>query len=963
MLRTALACAVLLTGACTPASAATLSVEGSGPSRYILFQANPGEVNNLHVSAGSVSDPVAIDDFYGPTLAAGSGCEKTGVNTVTCPGAPSIRIELGDMNDGMTVYGGALPATIHGGDGSDTIIGLAGNDTLDGGPGDDTLAPGPGNDTVAGGDGNDTVSYGGAAGPLTAALGGKATDASSGAVDTLAADIENLTGTGGADTLTGTGGPNTIDDGGGNPDTINALGGDDHIALGGGSNGYIGGSVGDVVSAGDGNDSIQSMGAVTDTFNGGLGNDVINVNGWLPFGWDSGSQFDGGPGVDTFVAGPARQWGESLPVSISLDGLPNDGVVGSGSSNVMSTIENVTGTPAPETFAGSAADNVFDGGGGPDNFSGGGGADTVSYASRGGAVTVSIDGVADDGEAGEGDNIGLDIERVEGGAGDDVLASAPADEHFDGGPGTDTASYAARTDPVVASLRTGGGAAVEHDTFQGVENLIGGSADDVLSGDDGDNTLVGGPGDDEVYGLAGSDTVSYAARTATVWADIDGDADDGEATEFDLIATDIENLTGGTGDDLLAGDAHENVLVGGTGNDWIVGGLGADLLAGGDGFDFVSYSDRTDVVTADLAVAGPVNGEAGESDTLQDVDGLEGGSGDDTLRGNAAANALVGGAGNDTLSGRDGNDWLDGGPGGDTLTGGADGDELDGGTGADDLNGGGGDDLLLGGPGADAMTGGTGGNDWVDYEESTEPIEAQIGVGGGAKGEGDAISASVEGILGGAGDDLLRGNSDPNGLAGGPGNDRLDPGGESDAVWGDAGDDVLSLNDGAEDAGECGDGSDTALADEDDWLAADCETVSHGEVAAAPQVTMPVESPTPTPPGQQQVLGTRDSASPKLTVTLLAARLSAFLKRGVVVRVRSSEPTTIHVKLLRGHRLVASTRKKASASRTVMVRLRPSAKAAKRLGRARLLKLTVRVQAADASGNKTTWKRALSIRR
>jgi len=56
-------------------------------------------------------------------------------------------------------------------------------------------------------------------------------------------------------------------------------------------------------------------------------------------------------------------------------------------------------------------------------------------------------------------------------------------------------------------------------------------------------------------------------------------------------------------------------------------------------------------------------------DTRSLVENAIGGSGADTLRGNAVANFLSGNAGNDALFGGDGDDTLDGGPGVDTLAG------------------------------------------------------------------------------------------------------------------------------------------------------------------------------------------------------------------------------------------------------------------------------------------------------
>jgi len=48
---------------------------------------------------------------------------------------------------------------------------------------------------------------------------------------------------------------------------------------------------------------------------------------------------------------------------------------------------------------------------------------------------------------------------------------------------------------------------MEEDTLIGVENLVGGSEDDTLRGDQGPNIIRGGGGDDELFGLGGDDTL------------------------------------------------------------------------------------------------------------------------------------------------------------------------------------------------------------------------------------------------------------------------------------------------------------------------------------------------------------------------------------------------------------------------------------------------------------------------
>ncbi|MDQ2910695.1 MAG: hypothetical protein M3R39_06735, partial [Actinomycetota bacterium] len=191
----------------------------------------------------------------------------------------------------------------------------------------------------------------------------------------------------------------------------------------------------------------------------------------------------------------------------------------------------------------------------------------------------------------------------------------------------------------------------------GNDTLIGGNGNDVLigcAGDDtlagtggadvlvdgffncaggGNDTLDGGAGPDAVYGGPGTDTVTYASRTASVFVTLDGVANDGEAAEGDNVADDVENVTGGSGDDNITGSSASNLISGGAGGD--------DVLLGEptDSFD---------------------NGSSG-------IDTIVGGDGNDALRGGNGHNLLVGGDGNDALYGGPGADRIDGGPGSDGI--------------------------------------------------------------------------------------------------------------------------------------------------------------------------------------------------------------------------------------------------------------------------------------------------------
>jgi hypothetical protein len=61
----------------------------------------------------------------------------------------------------------------------------------------------------------------------------------------------------------------------------------------------------------------------------------------------------------------------------------------------------------------------------------------------------------------------------------------------------------------------------------------------------------------------GRDLLSYRTRTTPVIATTDGAANDGAASEADNILGDIEDVFGGSANDVLTGSAADNVLVGG----------------------------------------------------------------------------------------------------------------------------------------------------------------------------------------------------------------------------------------------------------------------------------------------------------------------------------------------------------------------------------------------------------------
>jgi Ca2+-binding RTX toxin-like protein len=138
-------------------------------------------------------------------------------------------------------------------------------------------------------------------------------------------------------------------------------------------------------------------------------------------------------------------------------------------------------------------------------------------------------------------------------------------------------------------------------------------------------------------------------------------------------------------------------------------------------------------------------------------DRIKGGGGDDTILGDKGNDRVWGGAGNDNVNGGAGNDWLWGDDGDDVMHGDAGHDHLIGGGGVDQLFGDVGHDRLHGGDDDDTLWGGFG----MDH------------------------------LHGNAGNDLLYGEEDKDHLWGDDGDDQLFGGASKDHLWGNLGNDLL----------------------------------------------------------------------------------------------------------------------------------------------------------------------------
>jgi Ca2+-binding RTX toxin-like protein len=528
---------------------------------------------------------------------------------------------------------------------ADALTGNSGVNVLNGGRGNDTLAGGDGNDTLHGGDHEDTLT-GGAGGD--ALHGGAGIDTTIYAGSTTGVTINLATGAASGGSATGdtfTGLENLV--GSAHADTLTGNAGNNALTGGAGNDTLAGGGGNDTLAGGDGGDTVDG-GAGNDSLIGGAGEDALH----------------GGTGVDA-----ASYAGSTAGVTVNLTTGAASG--GHATGDTFTSIENLLGSAHGDTLTGSTGNNVLNGGAGSDRITGGAGDDSLA-----------------------------------GAAGNDTLTGGAGGDALDGGAGIDVASYAGSAAGVTVNLATGAalGGHAAGDRFIGIENLIGSTHADTLTGNvgnnalfggagndtlvagDGNDKLFGGDGDDLLRGGAGGDALdggagfydaaSYAASTAGVTVNLaTGAASGGHATgdtvtgiedligsaHADTLTGDAgdnwlaggaegDTLYGGAGFDMLDGDAGNDTLLGGGGDDTLTGGPGGDALDGGAGFyDAASYAASTAGVTVNLATRAASGGHA----TGDTVTGIE---------------DLIGSAHADTLTGDDGDNWLAGGAEGDTFT-------------------------------------------------------------------------------------------------------------------------------------------------------------------------------------------------------------------------------------------------------------------------------------------------------
>jgi Ca2+-binding RTX toxin-like protein len=534
-------------------------------------------------------------------------------NFVACPASEGTRltVDAGDGDDSVVVYDTVVHPVF--------ICGGAGNDALIGGPGGDRIGGGQGSDYILGdggaspGTGGADIIGGNAVGELHVCAG-DGVDSSTG---------DRIDGGVGTDWLIGSSGPDTIDGGPGD-DTLYGHPGNDSLD---------GGTENDNLVAGDGDDSLHGREG-TDELTGGRGSDS-------EFGGDGNDQLG-----TTWTLTPGNV--ERDDGDDSMDGGSGDDVLNGGPGALMVTgfftsLKNI-----------QEGDEVADPNG-SDQMSGGDGRDTVTYVKRATAVVMSHDGEANDGAPGERDRIGLDVESLVGGSGDDTIIGGSSSDELDGGKGADTIEGQAGDD----HLNGGRG-------DEGRDRLGGGDGNDTMSGMNGGDTLAGGAGTDTLAGGGGADLLDGAGQDDTLTGGPGSDLVLGGTGNDDIDGAD-PTLQGADGVYELRGQQGSDFLKGGGGDDVLAGGPESDVLRGGAGIDAADYSAAVGQVT--IKFDGKANdGEQGEQDNLgADVEAARGGGEKDFLSGDSRANVLNGGVDEDFIEGGSGTDRLNGNDGNDAI--------------------------------------------------------------------------------------------------------------------------------------------------------------------------------------------------------------------------------------------------------------------------------------------------------
>ena len=223
---------------------------------------------------------------------------------------------------------------------------------------------------------------------------------------------------------------------------------------------------------------------------GGSGDDTI-------YGSGNNNRIFGGGGDDVLVGGK--------DVDQLVGGSGNDSLLGEARHDTLE------GGDGDNTLRGGGGNDLLSAGGGSDVFSGGPGIDWVSYGAeytKPVDLSLTLDGVANDGRSNEGDQIMSDVENIEAGAGNDLIVGNARNNQLLGDYGNDTIHGGGGNDLIGDGVCIHGphkqrpvGCLPHEQPFD--DELFGDGGDDTLLAYAGADTLHGGPGNDrfELLGI------------------------------------------------------------------------------------------------------------------------------------------------------------------------------------------------------------------------------------------------------------------------------------------------------------------------------------------------------------------------------------------------------------------------------------------------------------------------------
>jgi hypothetical protein len=589
------------------AGANSLSYAGVGGPVTVNLQARTGPgIGGTFVNIGSVTGSGGSDTLTGP--AGSTTWNLTGFNAGTVGGVTFASFEnlAGNTGDDTFTFqpGGSISGNLNGGGavsgnsldysalfGAVTVNLQAGTTSRVGGTfaGVNRVTGGAGFDTLVGPDAGATWSLDG---PNFGTVAG-----------VTYASFENLTGGAGTDRYLfqpGGGVSGNIDGGGGaNTLDYSALAGPVTVNFTLGTASGVGGSIANITKAigsASGADTIVGPDAAWTI--SGADSGVVNAITYVSF-----ENLVGSPDADTFTFLPAGSVSGNLDGGGGADTLDYHNLAGPIAVNLQThkapliggTFANITG------LVGSAGGDSLTG---PD----GGATWTLTGANAGSVAGVGF----------------TSFENLVGGDGDDTFVFAPGggvSGNVNGGGGNNTLDYHLLSTPVTIGLGTNTATGIGG-TFTNVNGFVGGSGVNTVLGPDSGATwtitgvngfkvlgftfggfqnitagagpdtfafLTGGRLDGAIDGGGGVNNLTYAGYTGPVIVDL-------------LIHTatgagggifNIQNVTGGNGDNMLVGDGNANVFVGGTGRNILIGDGGSDRLTGG-GHDNILVGDSTD---------------------------------------------------------------------------------------------------------------------------------------------------------------------------------------------------------------------------------------------------------------------------------------------------------------------------------------------------------------------------------